>query len=70
MSLNNHWATLSDVHVLIGKEILKTKGKGYVVEAVENHYDIKDYKTKFSDSGAFSEAYLEDLGTNLDLVSR
>ena len=28
-----------DVHSIIAKEILKSEGKGYVVEAIENHGD-------------------------------
>ncbi len=42
---------IHDIDVVWGKELLKSKGQGYVVEAVENHYDITDYKTKFTDSG-------------------
>ena len=70
MTLDGFFLNLADEDVVIAKELLKTKGQGYVVEAVENHYDIKDYKTKFTDSGQFSEAYIEDLSACLDLVSR
>ena len=36
---------LHDIHAIIAKELLKTTGKGYVVEAIENHYDLHNYKT-------------------------
>ena len=70
MTLDGFFVNIKDDDVVIAKEWLKSNGQGYVVEAVENHYDITDYKTKFNDSGAFSEAYLEDLSTCLDIVSR
>ena len=38
---------LSDTHVVKAKEMLKLAGQGYVVEAIEQHYDIKSFKTKF-----------------------
>ena len=59
---------LHDIHVLIAKEYLKTDGKGYVVEAVENHYDLENYCTSFKDSAQFSRAYLEDLAEALDVA--
>ena len=59
---------LHDIHVLIAKEFLKTDGKGYVVEAVENHYDLENYCTSFKDSSQFSRAYLEDLAEALDVA--
>lgn len=31
------------------------------MEAVEQHFDLKDYMTKFEDSTQFSIAYLDDL---------
>ena len=34
---------IHDFHSVIAKEILKNEGKGHVVEAVENHFDIKNY---------------------------
>ena len=52
---------LNDSHVIMAKELLKLQGKGYVVEAIENHYDIKTYRTKFEDSTLFSQAYTDDL---------
>ena len=52
---------LDDSHVMIAKELLKLEGKGYVVEAIEQHYDIKSYKTRFTDSSMFSKAYTDDL---------
>ena len=45
---------VNDGHVMIAKEFLKLEGKGYVVEAVEQHYDIDDYCTGFEDSKQFS----------------
>ena len=52
---------LADSHMVVAKEMLKLQGKGYVVEAIEQHYDITDYRTKFEDSSKFSEAYTDDL---------
>ena len=52
---------VNDGHVMIAKELLKLEGKGYVVEAVEQHYDIDNYMTSFKDSSQFSEAYTDDL---------
>lgn len=52
---------VNDTHVMMAKELLKIEGKGYVVEAVEQHYDIDGYVTRFSDSTQFSEAYTDDL---------
>lgn len=52
---------VNDTHVMMAKELLKIEGKGYVVEAVEQHYDIDGYVTRFRDSKQFSEAYTDDL---------
>ena len=52
---------VGDEHALIAKELLKLEGKGYVVEAIEQHYDIDSYMTAFGDSAAFSRAYTDDL---------
>ena len=52
---------LSDPHALLAKEMLKLEGKGYVVEAIEQHYDIPNYLTSFKDSSEFSNAYVDDL---------
>ena len=52
---------VNDTHVMMAKEMLKLEGKGYVVEAVEQHYDIDGYVTRFSDSAQFCEAYTDDL---------
>lgn len=49
------------MHVVLAKEILKSIKKGYVVEAIENHYDLKSYKTAFKDSSLFSDAYVDDI---------
>ena len=70
MTLEDYGEDLEDGDVIVAKEFLKASGQGYVVEAVENHYDIPNYLTKFTDSGPFSEAYYEDLKTCIDLVSR
>ena len=51
----------NDSHAMIAKELLKLEGKGYVVEAVEQHYDIDNYRTGFKDSSQFSAAYTDDL---------
>ena len=59
---------LHDMHAIIAKEILKTEGKGYVVEAIENHYNLDNYRTQFKDSSQFSRAYLEDLAEALDVA--
>jgi hypothetical protein len=52
---------VDDSHVMMAKEFLKMEGKGYVVEAIEQHYDIDNFKTKFDDSNQFSQAYTDDL---------
>ena len=52
---------LHDSHVMIAKELLKLDGKGYVVEAVEQHYNINNYMTSFASSEEFSKAYVDDL---------
>ena len=57
---------LDDSHVLVAKEVLKMQGKGYVVEAIEQHYDLNTYLTIFGDSKQFSAAYTDDL---LDCLS-
>ena len=40
-------AQLDDSHVILAKELLKMDGKGYVVEAIEQHYDVQSYVTSF-----------------------
>uniref|UniRef100_A0A7S3JLY8 Uncharacterized protein n=1 Tax=Euplotes harpa TaxID=151035 RepID=A0A7S3JLY8_9SPIT len=62
--------SLNDFHVIFAKEYLKTVGKGYVVEAVENHFDITKYTTDFEDSHSFTEAYIDDMLDSIDIVSR
>ena len=57
---------IDDSHVIIAKEQLKSEGKGYIVEAIENHYEMKDYITSFKDSSKFSAAYVDDM---LDCLS-
>ena len=37
---NQATVEINDAHVIMAKEMLKTKGLGYVVEAVENHLDL------------------------------
>ena len=41
---------VDDSHAMIAKELLKIEGKGYVVEQIEQHYDIDSYRTRFTDS--------------------
>ena len=50
-----------DCHAVVAKEMLKIEGNGYVVEAIENHYDLGSYITQFKDSAQFSRAYTDDL---------
>ena len=52
---------VKDQNVVMAKELLMIEGKGYVVEAIEQHYDIKDYRTSFESSAEFSHAYVDDL---------
>ena len=62
--LGSLWSICADIDdgtVMIAKEMLKLEGKGYVVEAVEQHFELKDYMTSFEDSTQFSVAYLDDL---------
>ena len=70
MTLSNFNMPIHDVHSLLAKEILKTQGKGYIVEMVENHFDIKNFQTKFEDSSEFAAAYVDDMIECLDLVAR
>ena len=37
------------------------QGQGYVVEAIEQHYDVTSYLTSFTDSKQFCNAYADDL---------
>ena len=67
-NINNFLVPLHDTDVIIAKELLRSTGKGYVVEAIENHYDLFNYKTHFRDSALFSKAYLEDLATALNVA--
>ncbi len=57
-----------DYDAIVAKEYLKLEGKGYVVEAIENNYNIDSYLTQFKDSSAFSKAYLDDLLDCLSVV--
>ena len=52
---------VSDVHVVMAKELLKLRGDGYVVEAVEQNANVTSYITSFADSTQFCEAYVDDL---------
>jgi hypothetical protein len=52
---------MHDVHAIIAKEMLKTQGNGHVVEAIEQHFEIDNYLTKFESSEAFSTAYVDDM---------
>ena len=67
-NLNNFLVPLHDTDVLVAKELLKINGKGFIVEAIENHYDLHNYRTQFKDSALFSKAYLEDLATCLHVA--
>ena len=67
--LSNFKVPLHDFHVVAAKELLKTIGKGYVVEAIENHYDISSYTTSFKDSSLFCKAYIEDLAECLHVAT-
>mmetsp|Transcript_41853 Transcript_41853/g.40196 ORF Transcript_41853/g.40196 Transcript_41853/m.40196 type:complete len:114 (+) Transcript_41853:129-470(+) len=60
-NLNNFNVPLNDFHVIIAKEALKSVGEGYIVEAIENHYDLANYTTSFKDSSMFSAAYVDDM---------
>lgn len=53
---------------MLAKEMLKLDGKGYVVEAVEQHYDIKNYMTSFKDCSEFCKAYVDDLLECMDVA--
>ena len=59
--LDHFCVPLHDTHAIVAKELLKLNGQGYVVEAIENHYDIDSYLTSFKDSSLFSKAYVDDL---------
>jgi len=64
--LNHFLVPLHDFHAILAKETLKSLKLGYVVEAIENHYDLESYKTQFRDSSLFSKAYVDDM---LDCLS-
>ena len=55
-NLSSFAVAVSDSHVIVAKELLKMDGKGYVVEQIEQNYDVKSYLTEFSDSKLFSSA--------------
>jgi len=60
-NLNHFLVPLHDFHAVMAKELLKSLKLGYVVEAIENHYDLDSYKTQFRDSSLFSKAYVDDM---------
>ena len=60
-NLNHFLVPVHDFHVIIAKELLKAAGKGYIVEAVENHFELDKYNTQFKDSSLFSKAYVDDM---------
>jgi len=66
--LNYFGVPLKDTHVVLAKEYLKDSNMGYVVEVIENYFEIDSYKTKFEDSSAFSKAYVDDLLECLDVA--
>ena len=61
---------INDKHAIMAKEHLKTIGKGYVVEAVENHFDITKYNFGFEDSSEFSAAYVDDMLDSIDIAAK
>ena len=52
---------LHDFDVVQAKEMLKSSKLGYVVEAIENHFDLDTYKTEFKDCSLFCKAYVDDM---------
>ena len=60
-NLENQCVEPSDEDVIHAKEALRAQGKGYIVEGVEHHFPLKDFVTKFEDSGEFCKAYVDDL---------
>lgn len=60
-NLNHFLVPLHDFHAIMAKEVLKSINQGYVVEAIENHFDLDTYKTEFKDSSLFSKAYVDDM---------
>ena len=69
-NLGYMFVEIHDFHSIMAKEVLKTQGLGYIVEAVENHFDIDNYQTEFKCSNEFSEAYVDDMLDCLDLVAK
>jgi hypothetical protein len=65
-NLNHFLVPVHDFHSILAKETLKSMKLGYIVEAIENHYDLDTYKTQFRDSSLFSKAYVDDM---LDCLS-
>ena len=59
--LSNITVSLNDGHVILAKELLKLEGNGHIVEAVEQHFKIRNYMTSFENSKQFTEAYVDDL---------
>ena len=60
-NLNHFMVPVHDFHAIMAKETLKSLKLGYIVEAIENHYDLQTYKTQFKDSSLFSKAYVDDM---------
>ena len=67
-NLNHFLVPIHDFHVIIAKEWLKEDGHGHIVEAVEQHYDITNYKISFEHCGDFCDAYTDDLLDSLDVA--
>ena len=59
-NLNHFCVPVHDFHVIMAKEALKSSNQGYIVEAIENHFDLDTYATSFKDSSLFSQAYVDD----------
>ena len=60
-NLSHFCVPVHDFHAILAKEVLKSSGQGYIVEALENHFDIDTYCTAFKDSSLFSRAYVDDM---------
>ena len=67
-NLNHFCVPVHDFHVILAKETLKSMDQGYVVEAIENHYDLQNYITSFKDSSVFSKAYVDDMLDSLGVA--
>ena len=69
-NIANYAVGINDAHAILAKEYLKSVGKGYVVETIENHADITKYTIGFDDSISFCEAYVDDMLDCIDIAAR